>query len=186
MTASQSARFMRMTNWSRVMPALLTRMSTLPNCAMAALNTALICSSSATSSTNAAACPPAAVISRTTSSSFSRLRAATATAAPDFARRSAHARPIPCDAPVTKATRPDRVIPSLLEITAEDYNEDGKFARLRTLLGPSHLRRLCRSRHYLIVALVHVHNRAPNDAGLGFRVQMNWQGERSEIRKVLA
>ena len=35
-TASQSARFMRMTSWSRVMPALLTRMSILPNCAMAA------------------------------------------------------------------------------------------------------------------------------------------------------
>jgi hypothetical protein len=30
-TASQSARFMRMTSWSRVMPALLTRMSILPN-----------------------------------------------------------------------------------------------------------------------------------------------------------
>ena len=48
-TASQSARFMRMTSWSRVMPALLTRMSILPNCASAALKADLIWSSSATS-----------------------------------------------------------------------------------------------------------------------------------------
>src|SRR5882762_4467368 len=175
---------MRMTNWSRVMPALFTRISILPNCAMTALKTALICSSSATSSPNAAAWPPAAVISLTTSSSFSRLRAATATAAPAFARRSAQARPIPCEAPVTKATRPDRVIPRLLKIAAEDYSEET--ARLRALFGTGRSRGLRRCRYHLIVALVHIDNRSPNDAGLGFRVQMNGQRERSEIREVLA
>ena len=62
-TASQSARFMRMTSWSRVMPALFTRISILPNCAMAALTVALTCSSSVTSSAKAADLPPAAAIS---------------------------------------------------------------------------------------------------------------------------
>src|SRR5271166_851717 len=99
---------MRMTNWSRVMPALLTRMSILPNWAIAALTADLICSSSPTSSGNAAALPPAAVISFTSSLSLSRLRAATATAAPAEASLRAHARPMPCDAPVTNATCPAR------------------------------------------------------------------------------
>ena len=62
-TVSQSARFMRMTNWSRVMPALLTRMSILPKWAIAALKLDLICSSSPTSRGKAeAALPPVEVI----------------------------------------------------------------------------------------------------------------------------
>src|SRR5882762_9782226 len=201
MTASQSARFIRITSWSRVMPALLTRMSILPNCAMTALNTALICSSSATSSANGAACPPAAAISPTTSSSFSRLRAAAATYTPDFARRSAQARPIPCEAPVTKATRPDEVIPRLLMIAAmmaamiaamiaammaaKDYTRMAS-GRLGALLATGHARGLRPTRHHLIVALIHIHNRAPDDAGFGFRVQMNGQGKWPEVREVLA
>jgi len=62
---------MRMTNWSRVMPALLTRMSILPKWAMDALIADLICSSSVTSRAKAAALPPAAVISFVSSFSFS-------------------------------------------------------------------------------------------------------------------
>src|SRR5438105_15851528 len=52
-----------------------------------------------------AACPPAETISDSTCCSFSTLRAARATLAPWDARRNAHARPIPCEAPVTSATR---------------------------------------------------------------------------------
>src|SRR5579863_749035 len=63
-------------------------------------------SSLATSSAKAAACPPAAAISAATSASFASLRAASATVAPAFASSSAHARPIPCDAPVTSAILP--------------------------------------------------------------------------------
>ncbi len=53
----------------------------------------------------ASASPPAAAISATTPASFSVLRAAAATRAPARAKASAVARPIPCDAPVTSATR---------------------------------------------------------------------------------
>ncbi len=41
------------------------------------------------------------------------------------------------------------------------------------------------TRHHLIVALIHIHNRAPDDAGFGFRVQMNGQGKWPEVREVL-
>src|SRR5271165_1114214 len=90
------------------MPALLTRMSIFPNCAIAAFTTDFTCSSSLTSSVNAAALPPAAVISWTNSFSFSGLRAATATVAPSLASLRAQVRPMPCEAPVTSATRPER------------------------------------------------------------------------------
>ena len=92
-TASQSARFMRITNWSRVMPALFTRMSILPNCPSADLIADFTCASSATSmtKTKGAAFAPAAVIWATSSSSFCRLRAAAATVAPSRARASAQA-----------------------------------------------------------------------------------------------
>src|SRR5216117_2394597 len=49
---------MRMTSWSRVIPALLTRISILPNSAMTVLQVFLICCSSATSIGNAADLPP--------------------------------------------------------------------------------------------------------------------------------
>ena len=48
-TSSQSARFMRIINWSRVTPALFTRMSILPKRARTAFTPALISSSLATS-----------------------------------------------------------------------------------------------------------------------------------------
>src|SRR5208283_1061216 len=92
------------------MPALLTRTSIFPNCAIAAFTTDLTCSSSLTSSANAAAMPPVAIISWTNSFSFSWLRAATATVALSLASRRAHVRPMPCEAPVTSATRPERDI----------------------------------------------------------------------------
>src|SRR6266446_9668379 len=115
-TVSQSARFMRITSWSRVMPALFTRMSILPNCPSADLIPDFTCSSSATSMTNADALPPEAAISATRSSSFWRLRAATATVAPSRASASAQARPMPCDAPVTSATRPSNFMSAPWEL----------------------------------------------------------------------
>ena len=52
----------------------------------------------------------AAEISAANASSFSRLRATSATLAPHCASFNAHARPMPCDAPVTTATLPARFI----------------------------------------------------------------------------
>src|ERR1035438_8855329 len=144
-TESQSARFMRMTSWSRVMPALLTRMSTLPNCAIACLMPDLTWSSSATSMEKAAALPPALVTWATSSSSFGWLRAATATVAPSRARESAQACPMPCDAPVTSATRPANLMgaPSWLRIeiiTALRRIAACYEARSKSLPRGSHLR----------------------------------------------
>src|ERR1022692_3022855 len=52
----------------------------------------------------ASASPPAASISATSDASLSALRAATATLAPASASATDVARPIPCEAPVTRAT----------------------------------------------------------------------------------
>src|SRR6202789_334920 len=70
-------------------------------------------SSLATSNANACAVPPVAVISAATSANLSRLRAASATDAPARANSRAHARPIPCEAPVTSAIRPVRMLMDL-------------------------------------------------------------------------
>src|SRR5580704_16140568 len=108
-TASQSSAFMRTANPSRVIPALLTRMSSRPNFSMAWRKPDFTCSPSATSIATARASPPAAAISATTPANFSALRAAAATRAPACDKAIAVARPIPCDAPVTRATRSFRL-----------------------------------------------------------------------------
>src|SRR5438270_2430633 len=105
-TVSQSARFIRMSSVSLVTPALFTRISILPKRSSAAFTALFTSPSLLTSMRNTAACTPRAAISLATLASFSSLRAASATSAPPSARASAHARPIPCDAPVTSATRP--------------------------------------------------------------------------------
>src|SRR5581483_918250 len=130
-TSSQSARFMRMTSVSRVMPALLTRISILPNRAIAAFVADLMSSSLATSILKAAAFPPAPVISPTTAASLSWLRAASATAAPASASASAQERPMPCEAPVTSATCPSRlVVGSGMIAGTRDYSGKGRVTRL--------------------------------------------------------
>jgi len=106
-TSSQSWRFMRSIRPSLVIPALLTRICTVPNSAMTAFAQALIDSSLATSSAKALAVPPAAAISAATAFSFSTFRAARATVAPALASSRAQARPMPCDAPVTRAILPE-------------------------------------------------------------------------------
>src|SRR6266851_620230 len=100
----QSSGFMRMARPSRVVAALLTRISRRPNFSRTRLKPALTCSASDTSIFTASAVPPAAVISATSAKSFSSLRAATATFAPASASASAVSRPMPWEAPVMRAT----------------------------------------------------------------------------------
>src|SRR5713226_2211174 len=104
-TASQSSDFMRTARASRVMAALFTRISRRPKRSRTCLKPALIWPESATSMGTAKPSPPAPAISATTPASFSAFRAAHATFAPACANASAVARPIPCDAPVTRAMR---------------------------------------------------------------------------------
>src|SRR5579862_4281124 len=103
-TASQSSSLMRRASVSRVMAALLTRMSSLPNFASNCWKPVFTWAASATSMGTARASPPAAAISDASEASFSVLRAAMATFAPASARARDVARPMPCDAPVTRAT----------------------------------------------------------------------------------
>ncbi len=58
-TASQSSAFIRTARPSRVMAALFTRMSSLPNFSIVCRNPAFTCSASATSIATASASPPA-------------------------------------------------------------------------------------------------------------------------------
>ncbi len=93
---SQSASLMRIIRLSRVVPALLTRMSTRPNSSMARSIMALALALSATSTLTAMACwPVLAVSSLAVASAFSSCRSATTTLAPCPARASAMARPMP-------------------------------------------------------------------------------------------
>src|SRR6187402_44712 len=108
-TSSKSASFMRRTSPSLVMPALLTRISSLPKCARTAFAADLMESSEATSRAKVAAVPPAASISALTSTSFDSLRAARAICAPSAASWRAMARPMPCEAPVMRAVFPVRL-----------------------------------------------------------------------------
>src|SRR5262245_28987204 len=84
-------------------------MSTLPCFSTAFDTNALAAAPSLTSSEATSALPPAAVISSTVFAAFCA-RAAATTVAPCCASLNAMARPIPRDAPVTSATRPDRLI----------------------------------------------------------------------------
>src|SRR5579864_1599360 len=100
---------------SRKMPALLTRMSTLPKASSAALTILSALPGSLIDSVEAIAWPPAFLISSTTSCAGpasvpapSRLApiSQTTTLAPSCAIRSAMPRPMPRAAPVTMATFP--------------------------------------------------------------------------------
>ena len=98
-----------------MIPALLTRTSSRPNCSTAASISAWPPSGVDTSLPSATAAPPAATISSTTatagptsapSPSIEPPRSLTTTEAPRSASRRAWARPMPRPAPVTTATRP--------------------------------------------------------------------------------
>src|SRR5438045_1419932 len=84
-------------------------MSIFPWRASVPATSASIAAASLTSTDATSALPPAAVISSTVAAAF-RSRAAATTVAPCAASFAAIARPMPRDAPVTSATRPDRSI----------------------------------------------------------------------------
>src|SRR5215471_18636295 len=90
------------------MPALLTTMSSRPCLAAIAPGVFSSAAASVTSSVSASARCPAFVISATQSFACSP-RAAAITRAPCSANRFAIARPMPRDAPVTRATLPSRL-----------------------------------------------------------------------------
>ena len=103
-TVSQSASLRRMTNPSRVIPALFTRMSTRPVSARILPPVSATALESATSSACAHALRPSARTSPATFSAFSAVRETQTMSAPAAANFSAIARPIPRPAPVTTAT----------------------------------------------------------------------------------
>ena len=102
-TASQSASLMRISNPSRVTPALLTRMSTRPVSPRIFSAAAATAAASATSTACAQAFLPTARTSSATFRAFSAVRETQATSAPSAANFKAMARPMPRPAPVTTA-----------------------------------------------------------------------------------
>src|SRR5262249_17454176 len=127
-TASQSSSFMAARRPSRVVPALLTRTSRRPKRSTASFTTAWASANRLTSPRTAPAVPPPPPIPPTTSAAApALLREFRATGAPAGARRRAHARPIPRDAPVTRATLPVRLATAIrrrpLRAPAEEAEE---------------------------------------------------------------
>src|SRR5918995_1795733 len=91
---------------SNMIPALLTRMSILPNSSTALRTRSWACCSSVTSHSTAIAFPPSWDTLSTSSSRRSLRRAPAATAAPSDASARTVASPMPLEAPVTTATSP--------------------------------------------------------------------------------
>ncbi len=89
-------------------PELLTRMSIEPTSVSACATADLMLSRSVTSSSTTWASPPSPSIRARSSLSFSTRRLASTTAAPARASVRANCAPRPLEAPVTKATRPER------------------------------------------------------------------------------
>src|ERR1700730_15153890 len=132
-TASHSSSLILNTRLSRVIPALLTRMSVRPKRDVPASTVAPTCSRPETSHPNAAAWPPAASIRWTTGEARSASTSTTATRAPSDASRSAVAWPIPCAAPVTTATRSVNLLmcsPPACPLVVEDDEAARSAARL--------------------------------------------------------
>src|SRR5215210_5027310 len=92
-------------------PALLTRMSILPNSSIALRTRSWACCASVTSHSTAIACPPSWDTLSTSSSRRSLRRAPAATAAPSDASAFTVASPMPLEAPVTTATLPFNLLP---------------------------------------------------------------------------
>src|SRR5215471_11587035 len=88
------------------MPALLTRMSTVPSLRRSSVTAAVVALWSVTSATAAAAMPPARWISPTVAASSSPDRAISPTAAPAPASRAPSSLPMPRPPPLTSATIP--------------------------------------------------------------------------------
>src|SRR6218665_2088728 len=114
---------MRIDSWSRVMPALLIRMSTPPSCASASLNRVSAPSASDRLAGVTTAFGPSWAAS---ASSFSRRVPCRATLAPAAISVLAISSPIPPEAPVTMARLPSRlnrlVMGQLLNLAVLDDN----------------------------------------------------------------
>src|SRR6185437_93563 len=95
-----------------LIPALLTRMSTVPSLRRSSVTAAAVARWSVTSATAAATVPPARWISPTVASSSSADRAISPTAAPAPASRAPSSRPTPRPPPLTSATIPSSGRPS--------------------------------------------------------------------------
>src|SRR5690348_6275023 len=89
-----------------LMPALLTRMSTVPSLSRSSATAAAVARRSVTSAETAAATPPARLISPTAAASSPGDRAMSATAAPAPASRALSSLPRPRLPPLTSATMP--------------------------------------------------------------------------------
>src|SRR6056297_1368391 len=88
---------------TKLAPALFTSTSRPPNDSTVASTSASTASRSVTSHSTASALPPSSRMPSATGSTFSCSREHTTTSAPSAANRSATARPMPLDAPVTTA-----------------------------------------------------------------------------------
>ena len=106
MTSRNCSGVSRVAGYAVPMPALFTRMSTVPNSASVASTRAWQSSGRATSVRTVMARRPASSTSFRVAASRSSRRAARATSAPASARACAKATPRPEEAPVTIATRP--------------------------------------------------------------------------------
>src|SRR3990172_7594751 len=100
------------TSPSRLMPALLIRMSNRPNSPTAASAILWTSTRSVTSPTTAAARPPASRTSPAACSNGPASRSPSTTQAPSWPKRSAVARPMPLPAPVIQATFPSSFMSS--------------------------------------------------------------------------
>src|ERR671921_128861 len=128
---------------SNMIPALLTRMSILPNSSTALSTRSWACSSSVTSHLTAIAFPPSWDTLSTSSSRRSLRRAPATTAAPSPTSSRTVASPMPLEAPVTTATLPFNLSPmcitSLLvrELQPHSYTWILGTRSVRDLPGPT-------------------------------------------------
>src|SRR5688500_11022433 len=106
MTSSNSSSFIRISKLSRVMPALLTRMSSFPPNASTACGTSPSTAAPSERLQGSATCSPPS--SDRKASSLPTLLPETASRAPCAASALAISLPSPPDAPVTSAVIPDR------------------------------------------------------------------------------
>jgi len=125
MTVSQTDTLM-VSGPEPLMPALLTRMSSLPNAATAACTAACQSLSLVTSILTKRAWPPALVMWSTTSRPSASSRSATTTFAPSCAKIVASLRPMPLAPPVMSAT-----LPASLMVTSFGPDDHSRAAHAR-------------------------------------------------------
>src|SRR6185503_4725549 len=110
---------------TRSSPALLTRMSTVPQRPMTSATTRSMRALSLMSARQAAACPPSLAMASTVSRAPASLRSTTATRAPSRASASAMPRPSPLAPPVTIATLSgSRMVTSQPHLLGDDFLHD--------------------------------------------------------------